>query len=1017
MDLSFVRGSRTELRAAVYRYGSVIFSVAGAVLVSVVLRGYVYPRPLALLALVLSMWGRGLGPGLVGAGMATALVGVVFPELEPTYGILSDAAMFILAAVACSAFSGAKARAEAQRTVVEQELRESGRRLLDAQRLAQVGSWERNLGGEAIHWSDEMFRIFGLPAGTPPDYETSLQYVHPEDREKISAANQQAISRNEPVIVEYRVLRTDGTVRSVRSVVEVRKNDQGVPVRIAGATQDITEQVQAKAALRGTEERFRAIVFQAAVGIAEVGLQGEWLLVNDRLCEIVGYTREELRTKTLLELTDPEDREHSLAAVRLLLEGGGSWWSKEIRHVRKDGSIRWASLCISLVRGQDNYLIAVVEDVTDRVQAERALRESEGRLKLVQSAARLGVWDMDIGANRIAALGEYAYLHGLAPDHPPLTYEQWLELVHPADRERMQKRLRECLERTHVWDQEFRVVWPDGSVHWLLAKGTVYNDHNGRPTGLAGVSLDITERREAEGALRESEERFRRVFEEGPLGLALVSKDYHFLKANSALCRMTGYTEAELTQLSFEDITHPEDIAKDRELAERLFRREISNYQLQKRYVKKNGDVIWINLTAAVIRDAEGLPLYGLAMIEDITEAKRAQEEAVARQKLESVGILASGIAHDFNNLLGSILAEAELAQAAASGGSSPREELQAIMTIARRGAEIVRELMIYSGQDKSKVVAPVNVSELVEEMLELLKVSISKHAVLKTDLAANLPVIVGNAPQIRQILMNLMINASEAIGTKSGVIHISTSRVTAGAETACNDAANLPAGEYLRLMISDTGCGMTEGEQARIFDPFFSTKFAGRGLGLAVVQGIVRAHGGGIHIVSAPGQGTTFQIFFPCGKAPAQVGCGEPSFAAIEQTARVEGTVLLVEDEESLRLPVAKMLRKQGFSVIEAADGLSAIELFRAHPAKVDVILLDVTIPGCSSREVIAEAARTRPEIRVILMSAYSREMAADSLNAPQVQDFIRKPFQLRDLMRLLRSAASSQSSGSLVS
>jgi CheY-like chemotaxis protein/two-component sensor histidine kinase len=311
---------------------------------------------------------------------------------------------------------------------------------------------------------------------------------------------------------------------------------------------------------------------------------------------------------------------------------------------------------------------------------------------------------------------------------------------------------------------------------------------------------------------------------------------------------------------------------------------------------------------------------------------------------------------------------------------------------------------MIYSGQDRS-VPEPLDISQLVDEMLELLSVSISKNASLKVDLAGNLPMVMGNAPQIRQIVMNLIINSSEAIGTKDGVIRVSTSSVTLGAEAFSENPTNLPAGDYMRLEISDTGCGMTEAVQAKIFDPFFSTKFAGRGLGLAVVQGIVRAHGGAIHLKSAPGQGTIFQIFLPLGNAPAQEARGALVHAPLDRAERTAETVLLVEDEESLRLAVAKLLRNQGSSVIEAANGQVAIELFRAHQREIKVMLLDMTIPGCSSREIIEETVRNQPEIKVILMSAYPKEMVANSLDAPQIRGFLRKPFQLRELIRLLRS------------
>ena len=372
---------------------------------------------------------------------------------------------------------------------------------------------------------------------------------------------------------------------------------------------------------------------------------------------------------------------------------------------------------------------------------------------------------------------------------------------------------------------------------------------------------------EVQRVLQESEERFRRIFEEGPLGVALVGKDYRFLRVNRALCQMVGYPEEELTQKTFADITHPYDVRADVELAERLFMSEIPVYSMQKRYVKKNGGIMWINLTASVIRDHDGEPLYGLAMMEDITEVKRNQEEAFARQKLESVGTLAGGIAHDFNNLLGGILAEAECVEADLPPDSSLIAEVGRIKASTIRGSEIVRELMVYSGQEQSKL-EPINVSLLVEEMLALLKVSISKRVVLDVDLPRDLPAVLGNASQIRQVVMNLVINASEAIGDNDGVITVRTSQVTEREAQLSSNSTNLNPGDSLQLEVSDTGSGIAKETQAKIFDPFFSTKFAGRGLGLAVVQGIVRTHEGAIHLSSEPGRGTTFRVLLPCAEA-----------------------------------------------------------------------------------------------------------------------------------------------------
>jgi PAS domain S-box-containing protein len=510
----------------------------------------------------------------------------------------------------------------------------------------------------------------------------------------------------------------------------------------------------------------------------------------------------------------------------------------------------------------------------------------------------------------------------------------------------------------------------------------------------------------AEAALRESEERFRRVFDEGPLGLALVGKDFRYSKANRALCEMVGYDEAELVRMSFVDITHPDDVRVDTDLAERVFRGEIPFYRIQKRYVKKTGEIIWINLTASMIHGPDGKPLHGMAMVEDITEIRRTQEEALVRQKLESVGTLASGIAHDFNNLLGAIQAQAELASAELDAGSSCKEELNTIGEVATRGSEIVRQLMIYAGKETG-VVELVDLSKTVDEMLSLIRVSVTKHAAVESNLARNLPPIRGSAAQLGQIVLNLVTNASDAIGDRDGVIRVSTRRVTP-TEASIAIPLGMPGRDCVQLEVTDTGHGMSLQTQAKVFDPFFTTKSAGRGLGLAVVQGIVRSLDGAISITSQPGKGTTIRILLPCVEETDEQGGTAASGFGESLVPAKHGTVLVVEDESNLRQPVVKMLRKTGFEVFEAGDGSAAIELLGAHGSEIDVILLDVTIPGASSREVVAAAVNVRPDIPVVLTSAYGREMVEELMTVPQVRGFIRKPFEFAELIKTLRSCSS---------
>jgi two-component system cell cycle sensor histidine kinase/response regulator CckA len=644
----------------------------------------------------------------------------------------------------------------------------------------------------------------------------------------------------------------------------------------------LRDRKRSEAALRVSEERFRAIFHQAAVGVAQVTLDGEVTMVNDRYCDVLGHTRDELLGKELLVNTYPEDCAAVLAYRRQLLAGEIPSYSLETRSVREDGSIAWIKSYESLVRdgaSPAKYSIAVVEDVTQAKWAQAALQESEKRFRNLADTAPAMIWVT--GRDKLATFFNSGWLNFTGSTLKESLGNGWGSKVHPDDREGCFTNYGLAFDARAPYLRESRMRRADGEYRWMLVTGAPRYESNGEFAGYVGACTDIT-------------------------------------------------------------------------------------------------------------------------------ELKRTQEEALAMQKMETVGVLARGIAHDFNNLLGGIVAQAELAVTELEQGESPIDGIQRIRAVAWRGAEIVRELMIYSGQDDATdPFEPVDLSRLVGEMLELLKISVSKHAALKSELHPGALPVQCRPSQIRQIVMNLIINASEAIGQNDGVIKVTTSHAVLPRESSTSGASNLPPGDYAILEVSDTGCGITEEMQAKVFDPFFSTKLAGRGLGLAVVQGIVRDHGGTINLISAPGEGTTFEIFLPCSeRAESHQG------AIVRPSGREEppasGTVLVVEDEEILRLAVSNMLRRNGFEVIEAVDGHSAIELIRTHHSKIDVMLLDMTLPGMSSREVFEEALHLRPDLNAILTSAYSRETVDASFAGLRVERFIRKPFQFEDLIGVLQDALS---------
>ena len=387
----------------------------------------------------------------------------------------------------------------------------------------------------------------------------------------------------------------------------------------------------------------------------------------------------------------------------------------------------------------------------------------------------------------------------------------------------------------------------------------------------------------------------------------------------------------------------------------------------------------------------------------DITDFRRSQEEALARQKLESLGLLAGGVAHDFGNLLGSISAESELLLAALPKDAPVSAGLHQICDLAMHAAKIVRELMAYAGHESSAL-EEVNIARLAAEMLHLLKPSISKRATLRMDLQPDLAPVQGNSVQIRQVIMNLVMNASESLADQEGVISLSVKELR-GRDSQIELGFDSPESRCIQLAISDTGCGMSKETQAKAFDPFYTTKGKGRGLGLAAVQGIVRAHGGTIKVFSGIGQGTRFEVLLPAmdrSQPPQRAG----AVPADVRESGGSGTVLVVEDEELLRRIVSNVFRDKGLSVIEAADGESAIELFRANLSGIDAVLLDMTLPVMSGQQVFRELRRLRPDIKVILTTAYSQDFDLMNAEAERPWRFIRKPYRLAELSTLLKDA-----------
>ena len=745
---------------------------------------------------------------------------------------------------------------------------------------------------------------------------------------------------------------------------------------------------------------------QAPIGFALYTDQLRYRVVNKFLAEMNGIPADEHIGRTVEEVV-PHRAALLREAFRQVTETRKPLlnWETSYDSGAEHGPVRhcierWYPLFTTEGRIYGAY--CSVTDVTAQKRAEEELRVSRERLELAQSSAGVATYDWNLRENVGHGSREFNPLYGLPPDDIGPSLEEWLQLIHPEDRERVRAEREQTRNGGDPCDSEFRVVWPDGTIRWLLAKGKLLRDSEGNPIRMIGVNMDITERKHADSALRESDERFRHMADSTPVLICASGPDKLATFFNQGWLNFTGRTMEQELGYGWTEGLHPADL--DHAVAAYATSFDARRFcQIEYRLRRADGEYRSI-LCSGVPRYEPGGAFAGYtASCMDITDLKRNQAQVLATQKLESLGVLAGGIAHDFNNLLGSILAESELMIEDLGDNPDARDGVVRIKSVAIRAIEIVRELMAYAGQE-GELFKPVDLSLLVGEMLLLLKVAISKRAIFKVDLPSSLPAVRVNAAQIRQVVMNLITNASEALEEQEGVISL-TVREIGAADAFQGDAPNPPEGNYIRLEISDTGCGMTEEIQGKIFDPFFTTKFTGRGLGLAAVQGIIRAHGGTIKVESAPGQGARFTILLPCTVQAAEDTIEIP-LPANRAVGNVFGTVLIVEDEEPLRLAVAKMLRKVGFTVLEAGDGRTAMDLFQASEPAVDIVLLDMTLPRMSGREVFVELRRIRPEVKVVLTTAYSEDTALLNVGEQRPWRFIRKPYSLSELAELLRHA-----------
>ncbi len=650
------------------------------------------------------------------------------------------------------------------------------------------------------------------------------------------------------------------------------------------------------------------------------------------------------------------------------------------------------------------------ENLRQRDATEDLLRTSEQQLQGLMENSPGSIYVKDVDGRYLAVNRRFTELHGRAREEF-IGFSDF-DLFPPEIAARVRKSDAQVMAGAEPLELEESFQLNDG-VHINVVHKYPLINAAGAVHGVCAIATDITERKQAEAEVRESRRQLESLLGQLP-GMAFrFSNDGKLtpVYVSRGASGLTGHTARDFLEkhISLEEIIHPDDRQRVRAAIAAAVKKRRS-FEVEYRLIDRAGREKWVLERGQGIHDETGALLFIEGLAIDITQRKDAESEKLLverrlleGQKLESLGLLAGGIAHDFNNLLTGIIGNANLASLDLPTQSPVRNNLKQIEIASQRAAELCQQMLAYAGKGRF-VVQPVELGALVTSTLPLLQASISKRAKLRFELQDDLPAVLSDPTQLRQIVMNLVINASEALGERDGEISITTNLVHPAADWF--DGAPLAPPEttmpFVRLEVRDSGCGMTDDSMAKIFEPFYTTKFTGRGLGLAAVLGIIRSHRGGLIVRSGVGKGSIFALFFPASthkpaEKPAKIGNSHP---AQQRT----GHVLVVDDEEHVLNVATKMLKTTGMTTETAHDGYEALDFFRANPDGFSLVLLDMTMPRLSGEETLSLLREIRPGIRVLFMSGCNRREFVDALPGRATLGFMQKPFTIETLREHLQ-------------
>ena len=649
-------------------------------------------------------------------------------------------------------------------------------------------------------------------------------------------------------------------------------------------------------------------------------------------------------------------------------------------------------------KGKVTRIAILACDVTEHKKSEDKIRESEKRFREFVDQLPQTVSEFDLNGMHTFVNRKGFETFGSTPEDL-VKGVHILDVIAPEDRERAGKNLERRLKGEIFGSSQYTMVRKDATrFPALIHTSPVFCDN--KPVGFRCLVVDITEQRRAEEALRESEERYRGIFENAVLGIFQSSPEGRFIRVNNAFALMHCYaTPAKMigatTDIAEQRYTNPEDRIRFRKILEehgvvRFF---------EARFYRKDNSTVWLLMNARAATDSGGRMLYYEGTVEDITERKSLEAQLRQSQKMEAIGQLAGGIAHDFNNILTALIGYGSLLQMNMDENDRLRAYVNQILASSQKAADLTRGLLAFS-RKQTIALRPCKVNTIIANVEGLLRRLLTEDIDLRMSLAGKVLTIMADATQIEQVLLNLATNARDSM-PQGGVLSIETSEVKLDHEFAGVNESGEP-GPYALISVKDTGTGMDERTKEKMFEPFFTTKEAGRGtgLGLSIVYGIVKQHNGYITVSSDPGSGTAFSIFLPLAKTQA-----ESTPRTFTDSRGGDETILIAEDNREARNLIKEILTRSGYTVVEAVDGEDAIARFMEHQSKISLLILDVVMPRKNGKEVYDAIQELRPGIKAIFTSGYTDDVVFEKGIHGKSVEFISKPVPIGELLSRIRT------------